>query len=155
MTLTFINIDNQHQIKVGIVFKSITKKFRINMESTNDEQISASICTHGSSQYSFIEALFKNPPSVLVKGQDGKSYMENIFLDMNDEIFIIKCLTYNITNKTYKTDTEKIETWEKFIFSCPLKSTIFAFIESFFKKPPPVKIVSMYQTVWITDTSLN
>ena len=72
MTLTLLNIDNQHQIIVSIILNSNTKEFRVITESTNDEQITAFICTSGSSHYSFIEALFKNPPPVLIKSQDGK-----------------------------------------------------------------------------------
>ena len=42
------------------------------MQSTKDEQITAFVCTPGLSYYSFIEALFKNPPTVQIKIQDGK-----------------------------------------------------------------------------------
>ena len=73
--------------------------------------------------------------------------MTTIFLDINDEIYIIKSLTYNITTKSYKTDTEKLQTWEEATFSCPPESTNFAFIESLFKNPPPTKVVSMYHTI--------
>ena len=72
--------------------------------------------------------------------------MTTIFHDINDEIYIIKSLTYNITTKSYKTDTEKLETWEKVTFSCSLESTNFALIEGLFQNPPPIKIVSMYRT---------
>ena len=71
--------------------------------------------------------------------------MTTIFLDINDEIYIIKSLTYNITIKSYKIDTEKF--WEKVTFSCPSESTNFAFIEGLFSNPPPTKIVSMYHTI--------
>ena len=73
--------------------------------------------------------------------------MTTIFLDINDEIYIIKSLIYNNTTKSYKIDTEKLETWEKVTFSCPSESTNFAFIEGLFKNPPPTKIVSMYHTI--------
>ena len=73
--------------------------------------------------------------------------MTTIFLDINAEIYIIKCLTYNITTQSYKIDREKLATWEKVTFSCPPESTNFAFIESLFKNPPPTKIVSMYHTI--------
>ena len=73
--------------------------------------------------------------------------MTIIFLDFNDKIYIIKSLTYNITTKNYKIDTEKFETWEKITFSCPLESTNFAFIEGLFKNPPQTKIVSMYHMI--------
>ena len=68
--------------------------------------------------------------------------MTTIFLDINDEIYIIKSLTYSITTKSYKIDTEKLEAWEKITSSCPSESTNFAFIEGLFKNLPPTKIVS-------------
>ena len=147
MTLTLLNIDNQHQIIVSIIFNKITKEIKVITESTNNEQISAFICPPGLSHLSFIEALFENPPRVLIKSQDGKFYTTTNFLDINDEIYIIKNLTYDITNKSYKNDMEKLENWEKFTFSCPPESTNFAFIESLLKRPPPTKIVSIYQTI--------
>ena len=73
--------------------------------------------------------------------------MTTIFLDINDEIYIIKSLTYDVSTKSYKIDTEKFETWEKVTFSCPLESTNFAFIDGLFKNPPPTNIVSMYHTI--------
>ena len=72
LTLTLLNNDNQHHIIVSVIFNNITKEFRVITESTNDEQITAFICTRGSSHNSLIEALFKNPPPVLIKSQDGK-----------------------------------------------------------------------------------
>ena len=147
MTLTLLNIDNKHQIIVSIIIHNITKDFRVITESTNDEQITACICTPESSHYSFVEVLFKNPPPVPINSQDGKFQMTTIFLDINDKIYIIKNLTFNITTQSYKNDAEKLDTWEKATFSCPPESTNFAFIESLFKNPPPTKIVSMYQTI--------
>ena len=49
--------------------------------------------------------------------------MTTIFLDLNDEMYIIKSLTYNIKTRSYKIDTEKLEIWEKATFSCPPEST--------------------------------
>ena len=72
MTLTFLNIDNQQQIIVSIIFNNIAKEFRVITETTSDEQITAFICTPGSSHYSFIEAFFKNLPPVMIKSQVGK-----------------------------------------------------------------------------------
>ena len=42
--------------------------------------------------------------------------MTTIFLDIKDEVYIIKRLTYNIPTKSYKIDTEKLKTWEKVTF---------------------------------------
>ena len=72
MTLTLLNIDSQHHMIVNIIFNNSTKEFKVNTESTNDEQITVFICTPGSSHYSFIEALFNNRPPVLIKSLDGK-----------------------------------------------------------------------------------
>ena len=73
--------------------------------------------------------------------------MTTIFLDIKEEIYIIKSLTYNNATKSYKIATEKLETWEKVTFSCPSESTNFAFIEGLFKNPPPIKMVSLYLTI--------
>ena len=70
-------------------------KFRAIRESTNDEQISGFICTPGSSQNSFMQALFKTPPPFLIKSPDGKFWMTTIFLNINDKIYTVKCLAYN------------------------------------------------------------
>ena len=81
--------------------------------------------------------------------------MTTNFLERNDEINFIKSLTYNITTKSYKIHTEKLEIWEKATSTHPPESKNFAFIESLFKNPPPTKIVSMYQTNWIFETPVN
>ena len=73
MTLTLLNIDNQHHIILNVIFNKFTKAFRVIKESTHDEQLPAYICTPGSSHYSFNEALFENPPPVLIRNQDRKS----------------------------------------------------------------------------------
>ena len=81
--------------------------------------------------------------------------MTTIFLDINDEIYIIKCLIYIITTKSYKNDTEKLENWEKATLSCPLASTNFAIIRGVFMNPSPMKIVSMYQTIWMNPIEIT
>ena len=79
MTLTLLNIDNQHQIIVSIIFNNITREIRVTTESTNDEQITAFICTPGSSHYSFIEALIKNPPPSADQGSRREVLDDNYF----------------------------------------------------------------------------
>ena len=147
MRITLLEFDNQHHITVRIISNIITKELRVITESAHDGQIPAYICTLGSSHYSLLETLFKNPPPVLIRNQDGTFKMTTLFLDINDKIYIIKCLPYNIKDKSYKIDTEKREAWEKTIFPCPTGSTNFAIIESLLKNPPSTKIVSMYQTI--------
>ena len=78
--------------------------------------------------------------------------MTTIFFDINDQICIIRCLTYNITNNNYRIDTEKAKKWEIANFSCPPESKNFAFIESLSENLPPAKTVSMYQTFLKFDT---
>ena len=73
--------------------------------------------------------------------------MTTIFLEINDEIYIVKQLTYYYTTQSYSIDTETLGTWEKVIFSCPLESPNFAFFDGLFKNPPPKKIVSMYYAI--------
>ena len=69
MTLTLLNNDNQQQKIVSVTFRNINKGVGFFSESTNDEQTSAFTCTPGSSHYSFIEALFQNPPKFVIKNQ--------------------------------------------------------------------------------------
>ena len=81
--------------------------------------------------------------------------MTTLFLEINDEIYIVKQLTYYYTTQSYSIDTETLGTWEKVTFSCPSESPNFAFFDGLFKNPPPTKIVSMYYAIWIIDPKLN
>ena len=72
MKLTLLNIYNEHQIIVSIIFINITKEFRVITEPINDEQILPFIFAPGSFQFSFNEAFFNCPPPVVIKSQDGK-----------------------------------------------------------------------------------
>ena len=81
--------------------------------------------------------------------------MTTKFLEINDEIYIVKQLTYYYTTQSYSIDTETLGTWEKVTFSCPSESPNFAFFDGLFKNPPPKKIVSMYYAIWIINTTLN
>ena len=42
--------------------------------------------------------------------------MTKFSVRINDKKYLIKCLSYNITTKSYKMDTEKLQTWEKLLF---------------------------------------
>ena len=42
--------------------------------------------------------------------------MTTIFLNINQEIYIVNCLAYNRTTNSYNYGTEKLETWEKIAF---------------------------------------
>ena len=149
MTLTLLNINNQHQIIVSIIFNNITKEFRVITESSNDEQTTAFNCTPGWSQYSFIEVLFKNtfqePWRVILDN--------NFFLRHKRRKIIIKTLTYNIITKSYNVDTIELETWEKatlFVLQ-NLQTLHFSKVSSRILLQQKL----WYQTIWIIDSSLN
>ena len=72
---------------------------------------------------------------------------------MNDKIYIVECLNFNLTTENYKIDTEKLQTWEKATFSWPPEPTKFVFNKNFFKNPPATKIVSIYQNILILRSS--
>ena len=74
--------------------------------------------------------------------------MTTIILDIIDEIYIIKRLTYYFTTQSYKIDTETLGTWEKNTFSCPSESPNFAFIESLFK-------TLLQQRLWACTTQFE
>ena len=59
--------------------------------------------------------------------------MTTIFLEKNDEIYIVKGLTYYFRTQSYRIDIETLGTWEKVTFSCPSESPNFAFFDGLFK----------------------
>ena len=131
VTLTLLSIGNQQQIIVSINFNKLTEEITVIMESTDEEQKSTIICTLDHP----ITHSFKNPPPVVIKCQDGKFWMTNIFFVINDKIYFMKCLTYIDTTKSYTTDKEEPATWDNSSSSCPPESTNFAFIETFLQEP--------------------
>ena len=142
MTLNILNIDNQHQTFLSHILNGTTKDYKVITEPTSADHLSTSICTLGSSHYSFIRNFFKNHLPDVIKSQDGKIWMTIIFIGINDEFYYIRCLTYIPTSKGYERDTEKLKPWEKVTSYRPAESTIFAFIEGLFMYSPPTKIVS-------------
>ena len=75
MTLIFLRIDNQLQCTVGLTFITGTKDFMVTTQSTNNDQIKTYLCSPGSTHYSFIEAILKNPPPDHIKSLNGNFYM--------------------------------------------------------------------------------
>ena len=55
--------------------------------------------------------------------------MTNIYLNIDDEKYIVKYLTFNLTINTWIIDTEKFESCENAYFSRPPDSTKFEFIK--------------------------
>ena len=80
--------------------------------------------------------------------------MTTFSVDINNENYFIQFLTYNITTKSYKIDTEILHFGKKTTFFCPSGPTNLSFIKCLLKNSAPTKIVSMYQTIWKIDTSL-
>ena len=72
MTFTLLNIDSHHQKIVSLIFNNIAKEFKEITESNSGEQISTFLRISGSFDHSFIEALFKNPPPVVIKDPDRR-----------------------------------------------------------------------------------
>ena len=138
MIITLLNIDNQHQIIVSVIFNNITEELRVITESTTDEQITAFIFGLESDQESRREVLNDN--------YFPRSKRRNLHYHL-----------LNLQHYNAKLQTWKWKTWNlgKATFSCSPESTNFAFIESIFKNPPPTKIVSMYHTIWVINNSLN
>ena len=72
MAITLFNIHNQHQIIVSLIFKNITKDFRVTTKSSNDEQKSTFICSPEYSFFSILEVLLKKPRPGVIRTQNGK-----------------------------------------------------------------------------------
>ena len=72
MTLILLRIDNQLQCIVGLTFITGTKDSVVTTQSTNNNQVTAFICSPNAAHYPFIEAMLKNPAPNHIKSQNGK-----------------------------------------------------------------------------------
>ena len=75
MTLILLNIYDQHQNIVGLIFKNTKNDYFIIVptEKTSDEQISTFIYTPGLSQHTTIKSLFQSPRKNFPKILDENS----------------------------------------------------------------------------------
>ena len=146
----YVKIDGQLKTIKRIELTSNSKTILLHTATeTGKEEVY--ICPSGSPHYyhlrKFLASEFYIPCDIVCANETSTIWMTTIFFDINDEIYIIKRLTYYFTTQSYKIDTETLGTWEKATFSCPSEPPNFAFIEGFFKNPPPTKIVSMYHAI--------
>ena len=71
--------------------------------------------------------------------------MTTIFLEINDEIYIVKGLTYYFTTQSYRIDTETLGTWEKVNQSedtseLPPFSSFFSDVRTLLSRPNQIKL---------------
>ena len=56
--------------------------------------------------------------------------MTTIFLEINNDSYLLEHLTYNSETKVFTVLTERVGDWEKVIFKCPEESEHYSFIKS-------------------------
>ena len=72
--------------------------------------------------------------------------MTTIFLEINNDSYLVEHLTYNSENKVFTVLTERIGDWEKVIFKRPVESEHYSFIKSLYFNPAPGNIKSIDKT---------
>ena len=68
--------------------------------------------------------------------------MTTIFLEVNNDSYLLEHLTYNSETKVFTVLTETVGHWEKVNFKCPEESQHYPFIKSLYFNPPPGNIKS-------------
>ena len=71
--------------------------------------------------------------------------MTTIFLEKNDESYLLEHLTYDSEIKMCKMLTEKVGDWKKVTFKCPEESEQHSFKKNFHFNPPPEQMESTNQ----------
>ena len=61
--------------------------------------------------------------------------MTTIFLEINNDSYLLEHITYNSETKVFTVLTEIVGDWEKVIFKCPEESEQYSFIKSLYFKP--------------------
>ena len=69
--------------------------------------------------------------------------MTTIFLENNNDSYLLEHLTYNSEPKVFTVLTERVGDWEKVIFKCPEESEHYFFIKSLYFNPAPGNIKSI------------
>ena len=69
--------------------------------------------------------------------------MTTIFLEINNDSYLLEHLTYNSETKVFTVFTERVGDWEKVIFKCPEESEHYSFIKSLHFNPAPGNIKSI------------
>ena len=69
--------------------------------------------------------------------------MTTIFLEINNDSYLLEHLTYNSDTKVFTVLTERVVDWEKVNFKCPEESEHYPFIKSLHFHSPPGNIKSI------------
>ena len=69
--------------------------------------------------------------------------MATMFLEINNDTYLLEHLTYNSENKVFMVLTERVGVREKVNFKCPEESQHYPFIKSLYFNPPPGNIKSI------------
>ena len=69
--------------------------------------------------------------------------MTTIFLEINNDSYLLEHLTCNSEIKVFTVFTERVGDWEKVFFKCPEESEHYSFIKSLYFNPAPGNIKSI------------
>ena len=72
--------------------------------------------------------------------------MTTIFLEINNDSYLLEHLTYKSETKVFTILTERVGDWEKVIFKCPEESEHYSYIKSLYFNPAPGNIKSIDKT---------
>ena len=72
--------------------------------------------------------------------------MTTIFLEINNDFYLLEHLTYNSETKVFTVLTERVGDWEKVNFKCPEEAEHYSFIKNLYFNPPPGNIKSINKT---------
>ena len=69
--------------------------------------------------------------------------MTTIFLEINNDSYLLEHLTYKSETKVFTVLTERVGDWEKVNLKCPEESEHYSFIKSFYFNPATGNIKSI------------
>ena len=69
--------------------------------------------------------------------------MTTIFLEINNDSYLLEHLTYNSETKVFTVFTERVGDWERINFKCPEESEHYSFIKNLYLNPAPGNIKSI------------
>ena len=69
--------------------------------------------------------------------------MTTVFLENNNDSYLLEHLTYNSETKVFTVLTERVGDWERVNFKCPEESEHYSFIKSLYFNPPPGNMKSI------------
>ena len=153
MTIIFFKINGDTFILRKIItIQPTTESLDVKLEAVETGKQTIFKCLKGSEQYSFVEALYKNPPPAEIKKPKTnylhgyKEQMTTIFLEINNDSYLFEHLTYNSETKVFTVLTERVGDWKKINFKCAEESEHYAFIKSLYLNPSPGNIKSIGKT---------